>query len=313
MSNYAFGADIGGTTVKIGMFDKEGNKQDAWEIPTRTENNGSNILPDIAASIKEKMKDNDLDNDDVIGIGITAPGPVQEDGTILVAVNLGWGTFNIPNTMENLMGGGIKVKAGNDANLAALGEQWKGGGRGCKDMVMVTLGTGVGGGVIIGGKVIAGVTGSAGEIGHMHIEDDETDVCNCGNCGCFEQYASATGVVRIAKRILAKTKKDSSLRKLETLTSKDIFDEAKNGDEGAIEITEKYGYYLGKGLALIATVINPEMIVLGGGVSKAGEGIIRLLKPSFEKYVFKGARETKFALATLGNDAGMYGAAKLVL
>ncbi|MDY6341749.1 MAG: ROK family glucokinase [Lachnospiraceae bacterium] len=313
MSNYAFGADIGGTTVKIVMFDKEGNKQDAWEIPTRTENNGSNILPDIAASIKEKMKDNDLDNDDVIGIGITAPGPVQEDGTILVAVNLGWGTFNIPNTMENLMGGGIKVKAGNDANLAALGEQWKGGGRGCKDMVMVTLGTGVGGGVIIGGKVIAGVTGSAGEIGHMHIEDDETDVCNCGNCGCFEQYASATGVVRIAKRILAKTKKDSSLRKLETLTSKDIFDEAKNGDEVAIEITEKYGYYLGKGLALIATVINPEMIVLGGGVSKAGEGIIRLLKPSFEKYVFKGARETKFALATLGNDAGMYGAAKLVL
>ena len=145
MSNYAFGADIGGTTVKIGMFDKEGNKQDAWEIPTRTENNGSNILPDIAASIKEKMKENSLGNDDVIGIGITAPGPVQEDGTILVAVNLGWGTFNIPNTMENLMGGGIKVKAGNDANLAALGEQWKGGGRGCKDMVMVTLGTGVGG------------------------------------------------------------------------------------------------------------------------------------------------------------------------
>jgi len=312
MAEYAFGIDVGGTTVKCGLFNVKGDLLEKWEIPTRKEDGGKYILGDIADAIKDKCREKGLKKEDILGVGIGVPGPVLEDGIVNNCVNLGWGVVDVKETLSGLLDE-IPVAVGNDANVAALGEQWKGGGRGCKDMVMVTLGTGVGGGVIIGGKVIAGVTGSAGEIGHMHIEDDETDVCNCGNCGCFEQYASATGVVRIAKRILAKTKKDSSLRKLETLTSKDIFDEAKNGDEVAIEITEKYGYYLGKGLALIATVINPEMIVLGGGVSKAGEGIIRLLKPSFEKYVFKGARETKFALATLGNDAGMYGAAKLVL
>ena len=311
MSNYMFGVDVGGTTVKIGMFDKDGNKQAVWEIPTRTGEQGIHILPDIAEAIQGCMTKEGIDKDDVIGIGIGVPGPVDETGTVHRAVNLGWGTFNIRETMEGLTG--IHTEAGNDANVAALGECWKGGGRGCRNMVMVTLGTGVGGGIIIGGKLVSGATGASGEIGHLHIEDDEKEPCNCGNYGCFEEYASATGVVRIASRMLAKSKKNSTLRSLEQLTSKEIFDAAAAGDELAGQITERYGYYLGKGLAAVASVVNPEMFVLGGGVSKAGENLIALLRPSFKEYCFHGAADVKFALATLGNDAGMYGAAKLVL
>lgn len=311
MSGYVFGVDVGGTTVKIGMFDGDGNKQSVWEIPTRTGDSGMYILPDIASSIQKKMAENDLKKEDVLGVGIGVPGPVDDTGTVHDAVNLGWGTFNIRETMQGLMG--VRVAAGNDANVAALGEQWKGGGQGHKDMVMVTLGTGVGGGIIIGGRLVAGAAGSAGEIGHLHLVDGEKEACGCGNYGCFEEYASATGVVRIAGRVLKNSRKATALRDLPELTSKDIFALAAKGDDVAKEVTEKYGYYLGKGLALVATVLNPEIIVLGGGVSKAGEDLIRLLKPSFNEFAFHGVRDTKFALATLGNDAGMYGSAKLVL
>jgi glucokinase len=179
-------------------------------------------------------------------------------------------------------------------------------------MLMVTLGTGVGGGIIIGGKIVNGVAGSGGEIGHIHIEDNETKKCGCGNKGCFEQYASATGIVLLASRILGATDKDSVLRRGQ-LSSKGIFDAAKAGDELAVEITKKYGYYLGKGLAICATILNPEVIVIGGGVSKCGEIIFDLLKPSFEEYVFEGCQETAFALAELGNNAGICGAAKMVI
>ncbi len=311
MGKYAIGVDIGGTTVKIGMFDKDGNKLDCWEIPTRTENNGSEILPDVAASLKEKIKENDWKKADIIGIGIGVPGPVQSDGVVLRAVNLGWGVFNVKAIMEDLMDG-IRCEAGNDANVAALGEMWKGGGRGFDDVVLVTLGTGIGGGIICKGNLLVGATGAGGEIGHLHLEDGEKEACNCGQHGCFEEYASATGAVRVAKRILEASKEDSVLRGKE-FTCKDIFDAAKAGDPVAKKAADKYGYYLGKGLGMVASVVNPEIFVLGGGVAKAGDYLIELLKPSFANTVFPGASECKFAMAMLGNDAGMYGAAKLVL
>ena len=310
MSSVVFGVDVGGTTVKIGMFDQDGNKLDVWEIPTRTGDKGINILPDIARSIQEKMDAQKIEKDQVLGIGIGVPGPVDSSGTVHVAVNLGWGTFNISDTMESLTG--IKTAAGNDANVAALGECWKGGGKGHKDMILVTLGTGVGGGIIANGKLLTGSTGAGGEIGHVHIDDDEKDQCNCGNYGCFEEEASATGIVRIANRILAKSNEPSVLRE-KKVSSREIFASAAAGDKLAQKITERYGYYLGKGLAIVASVTNPELIVLGGGVSKAGGILITLLKPSFDQYCFQGARDCKFSLATLGNDAGMYGAVRLVL
>lgn len=311
MANYVFGVDVGGTTVKLGLFDINGVVVDKWEIPTRTENGGEKILPDIAASIKDKMSQKQILKEDVAGVGVGVPGPVDGDGIVHKAVNLGWGEVDLKKELEALLDG-MKVEGGNDANVAALGEMWKGGGQGHKNMVAVTLGTGVGGGIIVGGQLLAGATGAGGEIGHIHVEDAETDACGCGNHGCLEQFASATGVVRLAKRALAQSSEDSVLREGE-VSAKTVFDAVKAGDRLAIGVAEQFGEYLGKGLAAVAGVVNPEIFVIGGGVSKAGPVLLDYIKKYYTQYVFHGSRDALFALATLGNDAGIYGAAKLIL
>lgn len=309
MSQYIFGVDIGGTTVKLGFFDVEGNLLEKWEILTRKEEDGSKILPDVAESIKSKMAEKQLTSTDILGIGVGAPGPIDSDGVVHRAVNLGWGTFSIKETLEDLLH--IPVMAGNDANVAALGEMWKGGGQGSSDLIVVTLGTGVGGGIIIGGKVLTGAGGAGGEIGHIHVQEGEEECCGCGNKGCLEQYASATGIKRLAVKKMEESDKDSILRKGE-VSAKTVFNGVKAKDELAMEVAAEFGKYLGNGLAVIASVINPETIVIGGGVSKAGEVLFDYIKPSYEKNVFHANRNVKFALATLGNDAGIYGAAKLI-
>lgn len=310
MGKYIFGVDLGGTTVKMGFFDHEGCVLDKWEIVTVKENNGAQILPDIAASILAKMEERNLSKEDVIGVGIGVPGPVDNNGVIYKAANLGWGVFNVSETLSGLTG--LSVKTGNDANVAALGEMWKGGGQGYNSIVAVTLGTGVGGGIIIEGSVLAGATGAGGEIGHIHVEDDECEVCGCKNKGCLEQYASATGITRLANRRLAKDDTPSVLREGE-VSAKTVFDAVKNNDALAIEVAQQFGLYLGKGLAAVACVVNPDAFVIGGGVSKAGPVLIDYIKEPYKKYVFHGSRDVKFELATLGNDAGIYGAARLVL
>ena len=311
MSKYVFGVDVGGTTVKLGFFDTEGTLINKWEIPTRTENGGENILPDIAAAIKKEAEAQNITMDEVAGVGIGVPGPVDSEGVVHKAVNLGWGQFNLVETMSPLLPG-VKIMGGNDANVAALGEMWKGGGQGHKDLVAVTLGTGVGGGIIIGGKVLNGSTGAGGEIGHIHVEDDEYEACGCGNYGCLEEYASATGIVRLAKRELASTDTASVLRTGE-VSAKSVFDAVKAGDELAIRVAKKFGEYLGKGLGVIAGVVNPEIFVIGGGVSKAGDILFDYIKPAYDRTVFHGSKDVIFALATLGNDAGIYGSARMVL
>ena len=312
MSKYVVGVDVGGTTVKLGMFGVNGDVISKWEIPTRTEDGGKLILPDIADSVKKEIVAHNFNAEDVLGVGIGVPGPVDDKGVVHKAVNLGWDNdFSLVDAMSRLLPG-MPVKGGNDANVAALGEMWKGGGQGCSNMVAVTLGTGVGGGIIINGRLLNGSTGAGGEIGHIHIEDDEAEACGCGNYGCLEEYASATGIVRLANRELASCDDPSVLRD-QKVTSKSVFDAVKEGDALAIRVAEKFGDYLGKGLAIIAGVVNPEVFVIGGGVSKAGEVLFDYIRPSFEKTVFHGSKNTRFALATLGNDAGIYGAAKLVL
>ncbi len=310
MKKYAFGVDIGGTTVKMGLFDKEGCVLDKWEIPTVKDNQGASILPDVAESIKAVMAEKGIDSDDIEGVGVGVPGPVDEEGNVHKAVNLGWDVFNIPMVLGGYLD--LPVKAGNDANVAAYGEMWQGGGKGYSNLVAVTLGTGVGGGIIINGHILTGATGAGGEIGHIHIEDNETVVCGCQNKGCLEQYASATGVVRLAQRRLAKDDTPSTLREVD-LSAKAVFDAVKAGDSVAVEIAEQFGDYLGKGLAAVAAVVNPEIFVIGGGVSKAGEMLFDYIRPAYDKYVFHGCRSAKLALATLGNDAGIFGAAALVL
>lgn len=310
MKEYCFGIDVGGTTVKCGLFSVKGDILDKWEIPTRTENNGVNILPDVAAAIDAKIQEKGIARDTIAGVGVGIPGPVNEDGAVICAVNLHWGYVELEKELEKLTG--LTVKAGNDANVAALGEMWKGGGAGYHNVVMVTLGTGVGGGIIVNGKIVTGTHGAGGEIGHIHVEDDETLSCNCGNQGCLEQYASATGVVRLANRMLAATDKPSVLRN-EEVTAKSVFDAVKAGDELAMEVAEKFGKYLGTALAVVAGVVDPEVYVIGGGVSKAGKIILDYIEKYYKKYVFQGSRDCAFALAELGNDAGICGAAKLVL
>lgn len=314
MNRYCFGVDLGGTTVKIGLFDQEGTVLEKWEIPTVKQDNGSHILPDIADAIQGKMEERKMSKEDVIGVGIGVPGPVDDKGVVHRAVNLGWDVMNINEVLGELLD--MPVRAGNDANVAALGEMWRGGGKGCTNMVLATLGTGVGGGIIVNGRMVTGATGAGGEIGHIHIEDGETDACGCGGHGCLEQYASATGVVRLANRKLEASAQDSVLRAAKAegkLGAKEVFDAVKAGDALACEIADEFGMYLGKGLAMIASVVNPEVFVLGGGVSKAGEVICGYVSKHYQVYVFHNCRDVQFKLAELGNDAGIYGAAKLIV
>jgi glucokinase len=311
MGKYVFGVDLGGTTVKMGIFTVEGELIDKWEIKTRTEDSGKNILPDIAQSIEQTISDRKLVKDEVEGIGMGVPGPVKDDGTVLKCANLGWGVFNVADELSRLTG--LKVKVGNDANVAALGEMWQGGGKGYDSQVMVTLGTGVGGGIIIAGKMISGSNGAGGEIGHICVDETETEKCGCGNCGCLEQYTSATGVVRMTKRKMAASDKTTVLSELAEVTAKDVFDAAKSGDALALDVVEDHGRILGKALAQIACVCDPEIFVIGGGVSRAGEILIEKTQKNFVKYAFHACRDTKFALAKLGNDAGIYGGAYSIL
>ena len=307
---YGFGIDVGGTTVKIAFFEKDGTMRDKWEIPTRTENGGVNVLPDIAAAIRGYLDKENIPNSDIIGIGIGVPGPVSDAGIVNKCVNLGWGITDLHGELSVLTGFG--VKGGNDANVAALGECWKGGGQGAENMVMATLGTGVGGGIVVGGKLIAGFHGAGGEIGHITMNTEETEQCGCGKYGCAEQYCSATGVVRMAKRYLAANDTDSVLRGKE-FECKDVFAAATAGDAAANAILEQVYEILGRFLAAISCVADPEVIVLGGGVSTAGQMLIDGATKYFHKYAFHACRSTRITLATLGNDAGAYGAFKLAV
>lgn len=311
MEKRCFGVDIGGTTVKMGLFTVDGKVTDKWEIPTRKEENGKYILEDIAKSVKERMQRDTLTLEDIAGLGIGVPGPVKEDGTVLKCANLGWGVFNVADTVRELTG--IEnVKVGNDANVAALGEMWQGGGKGYNNLVMVTLGTGVGGGVILGGKILTGSNGAGGEIGHIRVNYEEKDVCGCGKTGCLEQYASATGVVRLAKKALEKKEKKTTLV-ADDLSAKAVFDAAKAGDELAMDIVEEFGFYLGMALAHISQVIDPEVFVIGGGVARAGQIIIDEVSKNYEENVMFALKNKVFKMAELGNDAGIYGSARMVL
>ena len=311
MKTYCFGIDVGGTSVKCGLFHTDGTLVEKWEIPTRTENNGQNILPDVAETINAKLAEKNIDKADVEGVGNGIPGPINSRGEAACAVNLYWGFTPVAQILGDLTG--LKAQAGNDANVAALGEAWKGAAAGAQNIIMITLGTGVGGGIIINGKILAGSHGAGGEIGHALVVRGEEEKCNCGNHGCLEQYASATGIVRVAGRVLAASEDDSTLRELQNITAKDVLDAFKAGDAVAVRIMEYVGDLLGGAIAGFTTVVDPEAIVIGGGVSKAGQPLIDCIEKYYQRYAFSSCKETPIVLATLGNDAGIYGAAKMVL
>ncbi len=306
-----FGVDLGGTTVKIAAFDETGNMLSKWEIPTVIQNNGSGILPHIANSVLSYCKENEIRRENVIGVGIGVPGAVDSAGVVAVCDNLGWGQTDVVKELGSLTG--LTVKAGNDATVAAVGECWKGGGHGCRNMVMVTLGTGVGGGIVIDGKPLHGTTGGAGEIGHMVLNRNETKLCNCGKYGCVEQYCSAPGIVRMATEYMETSSENSVLRNVEKITAKVVFDAAACGDAVAQNVLEQVYAYMGEFIANICIVLNPEQVVIGGGVSKAGQPLLDGIRRHFHKYIYHPNGNVEFKLATLGNDAGVYGAFKLIM
>ena len=310
MKKYCFGADIGGTTMKLGLFDSDGIVLDKWEIPTRTEKEGEAILPDLAKAVLNKMEEKKLERSEIAGIGVDVPGPVAADGSVPHTANLGWGYKAVTKELTELTG--LPCKAGNDANVAALGEMWLGGGKGHRDVLMITLGTGVGGGIVIDGKILVGAHGAGGEIGHIHVKDGEERHCGCGNQGCLEQYASATGIARLEQEWLEKSNEASVLRERE-ISARSVFDALKEGDALAEKIVEEFGAYLGKAVAVMTAVLDPEIIVIGGGVSKAGPILLDYVRKHYQTVAYKSTRETPFALAELGNDAGIYGCAKLML
>ena len=313
MEKKCIGIDVGGTTVKIGIFETDGTLVYKWEVPSRKEDNGAYILPDVAASIKKTLSEQGIPMEAVIGAGMGFPGPVQPDGYVEVCVNLGWRDLNPQKILSDLLDG-MPVLSGNDANVAALGEMWQGGGKGYHDIVMVTLGTGVGGGVVHDQKIVAGRHGLGGEIGHIHIREGEKETCNCGGHGCLEQVASATGIAREARRKMA-AKQDASMMRAygDAITAKEVLDAAKAGDALALEVMDTVCYYLGWALATISMTVDPEIFVIGGGVSKAGTFLTDRIDRYYRELTPISENKGEIRLATLGNDAGIYGAARLIL
>jgi len=312
MKEYAFGIDLGGTTAKVGLFTTSGALLEKWEVPTDTSNAGEHILENLADAIHGKMTEKEIAAEQVEGVGIGVPGPVLNSSVVpIVCANLGgWGERNVSAQLSGLLDG-LKVLVGNDANVAALGEIWMGTAKGCRSAVMV--GTGVGGGVIVNGKVIDGAHGAGGEIGHITVDPHETAVCGCGKRGCLEQYSSATGVVRCMKKLLDENPEVECVLRGTDFAAKDVFDAARNGDALASREVEDMSNTLGMALASIASTTDPEMFLVGGGVARAGDVLFDPLVKHFKEYAFRSCREIPIKAASLGNDAGIYGAVRLIV
>ncbi|ARA99087.1 MULTISPECIES: ROK family glucokinase [Geobacillus] len=310
MQQWLVGIDLGGTTIKMAFVTTSGDIVHKWEIPTNISNRGEHIVADIARSLDETLVKLNATKEQLLAIGIGAPGPVQEEtGTLYEAINLGWTNYPLKQQLEAATM--LPVAVDNDANIAALGEMWKGAGGGARHLLFVTLGTGVGGGVISNGTIVRGTNGAGGELGHMTMVVDGGAPCNCGKTGCLETIASATGIVRITNEKLAADEQPSVLRGGE-VTAKAVFDAAKAGDPLALQIVDEVTHYLGLALANAANVTNPEKIVIGGGVSKAGDILVEHVTTHFRRFAFpRVAAGAEIALATLGNDAGVIGGAWL--
>ena len=314
MRPYAFGVDIGGTAIKLGLFTTTGELIEKWSIHTRTQDGGEHILPDVIASVREKLAERELLWTQVEGVGMGVPGPVQEDGTVLRCINLGWDVFNIPEKIRSIEPHIHRFRVTNDVNAAALGEQWKGGARGHRNAFMITLGTGIGGGLVIGERIINGSGGGAGEIGHFRVNPYETEACKCGAHGCLEQYCSATGLRRSAQRAMRETPDIATTLKDDShLTAKSICDAAKAGDVLAVQLLDQLGDRLGWALTAAAGTVDPEIFVIGGGLSNAGDILLDAIVRGYRAHSFHAIRNTQFTLAQLGNDAGIYGCVRMLL
>lgn len=306
---YGFGIDIFGPNIKFGFFDEQGNLIEKWKIAAPVINESSQIIPTIANEVNNYLKKNSISDDEIIGIGVGIPGPVNSSGVVNKCVNLGWGVFNIERALTGLTE--LKVKASNISSLSALGECWKGSGS--DNMVFMAMNTGLGGGIVCDGKMVWGTTGGAGEIGHIVVNKSEKEACTCGKFGCVEQYCSPGGIVRVARRMLVNSQEASVLRKKKFFDYKDVLKAVDEGDKIAKDVMAKVYDYAGHALAGICCVLNPDTIVLGGEFCKIGQPAMEGIVRSFKKYVFYANDNVKFYFAELDTDACIHGAFKLVL
>ena len=296
MQKCYLGIDIGGMSVKFGLFDENINLIEKWYVETNTNNNGKYILYEIAEEIKAKQKEYEI-----IAIGAGVPGPVDSKGIVKECVNIGWGETDVKAELEKMTG--ISTVVLNDANAAALGEN----SEKYSSMVFVTIGTGVGGGIVFDGKVLTGFGGAAGEIGHITVNPAESEKCTCGKSGCLEQYSSATAMKKYANKLIAEGI-ETMLK--DNFTVKDIFEGVEKGDALCKMVVRRASVYLGMALSNIACTINPEVFLIGGGVSRAGDTLLNPVKEYFKKFAFPEVKDTPIVIAEIGNDAGTYGAAK---
>ena len=307
MGKYIYGIDVGGTTVKIGLFSSAGKVLKKWEISTNKEKNGKYIIGDIYnAILKQKIPFKDI-----IGYGFGVPGPVVS-GVIVECVNLGWKNFDLKAEFA-LLTGNDNIYIENDANVAVLGETWKGAAVGYKNSAMITIGTGIGCGLVVNGMVFSGADGAAGELGHLRVIHENGIPCKCGGKGCFETVASATGIKNVFAEMMNDTDIPSKLRGMTGVSVKKIFDHAKEGDALCLAVVDKISYHLSYACHVISVTTNPNIILIGGGVSKAGKFFIDKIKAHFDEFHYIPVKDTIIALASLGNDAGIYGAASLVI
>ncbi|KAF1304254.1 MULTISPECIES: ROK family glucokinase [Enterococcus] len=317
MDKKIIGIDLGGTTVKFAIMTVDGDIQQKWSIETNILDDGSHIVPDIIESINHHLNLYDMKADDFLGIGMGTPGSVdREKGTVVGAYNLNWTTIQ-PVRQQIEEGTGIRFTLDNDANVAALGERWKGAGENNPDVVFITLGTGVGGGIIAEGKLLHGVAGCAGEVGHITVDPHGFE-CTCGKRGCLETVSSATGVVRVARHLAEEYAGDSELKKRlddgQDISSKDVFESAEKDDPFALMVVDKVCFYLGLACGNLGNTLNPSSVVLGGGVSAAGEFLRSRVENYFKEFTFPQVRNsTQIKLAELGNEAGVIGAGSLAL
>lgn len=310
MKEYYFGVDVGGTTVKMGLYSEKAGWIKKWEIPTRTENGGVHVLDDIAAAVYAAQQEFDLDNARTAGIGIGVPGPVLKKSIVNGCVNVGWDVVNVAEELGRRTG--LPVYVENDANIAALGEQWKGAGKEYQNVALLTLGTGVGGGIILDGKIVSGFQGGGGEVGHLPVVYDADHDCNCGKSDCVELAGSATGVLSYAKKLLSETEQPSAMREMEELTAKDVCDCCAAGDALAQQCIDHAAEALGTALACIGCIVNPEAFLFGGGMAAAGDVLLAPIRRVYDAKVFPPLRGTPILQATLGNEAGITGAVRLV-
>ncbi|MDN5293590.1 MAG: glucokinase [Eubacteriales bacterium] len=307
---FVIGLDLGGTNIKGALLDMDGHTREKIRISTLAEQGAEKVVDRMAGVVEDLIQWGNLDKSQILGVGVGVPGQLDyRAGKVKFAPNLHWRDFPLREELVRRLG--VPVFLENDGNVAALGEKWAGAAREARNVLAITIGTGIGGGILVDGRIYRGSGGSAAEVGHM-IMDENGPLCNCGRRGCLETLTAAPAILRQAREAIAAGRK-TSLAAQKELDAKDVFIAAERGDLVAREIIERVSHYLGLAIANLINVLNPDMVVIGGGVARAGDILINPIREKALAHSLEAAAEVvRIVPAHLGNDAGCIGAGALV-